>query len=212
MNHLLDDEEDIAAQPDRELTLSTGSIVGIFFGLVLLCGAFFGFGYKMGSHKASPLIDTTTSESAPSATANFNSFKPAAGSPSSSASSRPAPIITQPAAAVMPTAEAPPAPPEAAPIVHSNGTPAHGPISPAIIPPVATVPGGAIFVQVAAVSHQEDAELLLGALKAKGYPALARNEPQDKLFHVQVGPFNNKKDAESAKQRLIADGYQPILK
>jgi hypothetical protein len=27
-----------------------------------------------------------------------------------------------------------------------------------------------------------------------------------------VGPYNNAKDAQTAKQRLVADGYQPIIK
>ena len=31
-----------------EITLSTASLLGIFFGLVLICGVFFGFGYSMG--------------------------------------------------------------------------------------------------------------------------------------------------------------------
>ena len=40
-----DEEEETTA---REITLSTASLLGIFFGLVLICGVFFGFGYSMG--------------------------------------------------------------------------------------------------------------------------------------------------------------------
>ena len=72
--------------------------------------------------------------------------------------------------------------------------------------------GPGFVVQIAAVSHQEDAELLVNALRAKGYPVSAHTEPQDKFFHIQVGPFSDRKDAEAAKQRLIGDGYQPIVK
>ena len=67
------------------------------------------------------------------------------------------------------------------------------------------------FVQVAAVSKQEDAEALVDALKRKQYPALATSTG-DKLFHVQVGPFNEIKDAESTRAKLVSDGYNPILK
>jgi cell division septation protein DedD len=67
-------------------------------------------------------------------------------------------------------------------------------------------------VQVAAVSHQEDAGLLVGALQRKGYSVAAHTEPQDKLIHIQVGPFNNHKDAEAMRQRLLADGYNAIVK
>jgi cell division septation protein DedD len=67
-------------------------------------------------------------------------------------------------------------------------------------------------VQVAAVSHEEDAQLLVSALRAKGYPVNAQTESADKFFHIQVGPFTNMKDAAAAKQKLLADGYQPIIK
>ena len=42
-----DEEEEIEGKPS-EITLSTASLLGIFFGLVLICGVFFGFGYSMG--------------------------------------------------------------------------------------------------------------------------------------------------------------------
>jgi cell division septation protein DedD len=69
------------------------------------------------------------------------------------------------------------------------------------------------FVQVAAVSKQDDAEALVGALKKKQYQAfIANNSPSDKLFHVQVGPFADVKEAEGTRAKLISDGYNPILK
>ncbi len=75
------------------------------------------------------------------------------------------------------------------------------------------VPAGSFVVQVAAMSHAQDAAFVVAALKAKGYPAAARTEPQDKLLHIQVGPYTNRKDADAIKQRLAADGYDnPIVK
>jgi cell division septation protein DedD len=71
---------------------------------------------------------------------------------------------------------------------------------------------GLAVVQVAAVSHQEDADMLMNALKKHGYNVTIRQEPQDRLLHVQVGPFANKKDAEAMRQRLLADGYNAIVK
>jgi DedD protein len=199
----------------RELTLSTGTILTIFFGLVLLCAIFFGFGYNMGSksHQA-PVI--AADSAAPASTANFNSFKPAPGAPvtqpapaysapkpsdsaSSSTTMQPAPIVRAPAPAVTP----PPAT-SAKPPAATDTTAAH------VVP--ANEAGLTFIVQVAAVSHQEDADLLVDALKRKGYSVVARSEPQDKLFHIQVGPFAAKKDAEAMRQRLLADGYNAILK
>jgi cell division septation protein DedD len=66
-------------------------------------------------------------------------------------------------------------------------------------------------VQVAAVSKQEDGEALVDALKKKQYPAFSSPGP-DKLFHVQVGPFAEVKNAEEMRTKLMSDGYNPILK
>jgi cell division septation protein DedD len=68
------------------------------------------------------------------------------------------------------------------------------------------------MVQIAAVSHPEDAEALLAALKKRGYTVVVRNEPQDKLLHVQIGPFASRADANVMRQKLLADGYNAILK
>jgi cell division septation protein DedD len=65
---------------------------------------------------------------------------------------------------------------------------------------------------VAAVSKEEDAQALVDALKKKQYAAFSANTPGDKLFHVQVGPFSDIKEAEGARSRLVSDGYNPILK
>jgi cell division septation protein DedD len=67
-------------------------------------------------------------------------------------------------------------------------------------------------VQVAAVSHQEDADILLNALKRRGYSVAVHHEPQDKLLHVQIGPLPTRKDADAMRQRLLADGYNAIVK
>ncbi len=69
-----------------------------------------------------------------------------------------------------------------------------------------------MMVQVAAVSHQEDADVLTSALKRRGYGVTARPDANDHLIHVQVGPFNNRKDAEAMRQKLLSDGYNAILK
>ena len=75
------------------------------------------------------------------------------------------------------------------------------------------IPTNGYFVQVAAVSKQDDAAALVDALKKKQYPAfVAANSATDKLFRVQVGPFTDIKDAESTRSRLINDGYNPIMK
>jgi cell division septation protein DedD len=97
-----------------------------------------------------------------------------------------------------------PAPQSAAPALASDSSAASD------LSAGATAPG--YFVQVAAVSKEEDANALVEALRKKQYAAILAPNPPDKFFHVQIGPFAEAKDAETLRQRLIGDGYNPILK
>ncbi len=219
MSYLHDEIDDGAQRhsgynaPSRELTLSTPAILGIFFGLALLCAVFFGFGYNMGSksHQAPIVASTPTT---PAAT-NFDSFKPAPGSPAPVQS---APVVVAPPSDAAPTdtsaaAASASTPAQPAPVVRTpSAPPAAAPSRPEASATPASETGLTFMVQVAAVSHQEDADLLVAALKRKGYTVAARSEPQDKLIHIQVGPFPSKKDAEAMRQRLLGDGYNAILK
>ncbi len=230
MGSRLDKEESDAP----EITLSTASLLGIFFGLVLICGVFFGFGYSMGRGSGA-------SNSAPVATVG-DTDGPAAGGkpqPAALASAEPAvkPVIDVPADASAPSvvvkqeepvAEAPapevraeekPATPIAAQTivnkpsagretaVHPDGTST----APAATP-IAATSVGKPMVQIAAVARQEDAEALVSALRQRGYGVVVRNEPQDKLLHVQVGPFADRSQAAVMKQKLMSDGYNAIIK
>lgn len=68
------------------------------------------------------------------------------------------------------------------------------------------------MVQVAAVSKREDAEILQQALRRKQYPVVITTAASDRLFHVQIGPFADPKEAEITRSRLQGEGYNPILK
>jgi cell division septation protein DedD len=80
------------------------------------------------------------------------------------------------------------------------------------LPEIKASTTGAYTVQVAAVSRLEDAQSLVAALQRKQYPVFLANIPGDSLFHVQVGPFNDLKDAETMRSRLAAEGYDAIVK
>ena len=229
MNELLDHDDSLLSRGDRELTLGTGTILGIFFGLVVLCGACFGGGYFMG-RKSQP-TPLTIADSSPDAITGSSTAKPPAGSPfdasGSSASAsptvtvapvavpRPAPVVRRPPPPPVTASESAGEPP-AAKVAEPVKTPAVKPVAPsALLPtasPAAAATPGFIMVQVAAVSHQEDADLLLGALRARGYAVMARKGSGDPLIHVQVGPFNNKPAAEAMRQKLMGDGYNAMLK
>jgi DedD protein len=110
---------------------------------------------------------------------------------------QPAPTLVK-AAASTPRAELPADPPV-------KSTARAVPVTSA--PPVS----GSSVVQVAAMSHQEDADVVATDLKRRGYTVVIRHEPQDKLFHVQIGSFANKKEADSMRQRLQGDGYNNAI-
>jgi cell division septation protein DedD len=225
----------------REISLGTGTILAIFFALALICAVFFGLGYSMGRKSAQASIQTPASAASDSAASStFSSFKPPAGSPATqSAAAKKSPgtaspadpdaeIVTTPVSSPQDNSEVRPAAASrketasetaAAPIVReaphsqspspSQGSPQSQSSSGAM---PAIDPNGTAMVQVAAVSHQEDAETLIASLKKRGYTVFIRQEPQDKLFHVQTGPFATKKDADAMRLRLLADGYIAIVK
>jgi DedD protein len=220
---------------DTEITLGTAKLLGLFFGLVIVCAVFFALGYTLGRKSDAGLAATSTTT--PLQTTS-NGPKPA-GSPSTQPAAPPmtfykaveqkdANAQLTPATSTDTTSASPAAAGQA-----PASTPGAATASPGTSPgtssstsaatsatqtanpsdPLAALPSSSYFVQVAAVSKQEDAEALVDALKKKTYPAfVATNTSTDKLFRVQVGPFADIKDAEAMRGRLINDGYSPILK
>ncbi len=235
MRSLLDVEEDEETTA-REITLSTASLLGIFFGLVLICGVFFGFGYSMGrgtgqGAQAASLGNGPASSAAQSDESTAAANQPPAPAPQDNVqvpAKTPPPVVAKhdkgdDDASAEDAAAAPPK--------HVNqalvaATEAPAPIKPSarIVPAPSTVastpapvaapaPGtGQPMVQIAAVARQEDADVLVSALRQRGYGVVVRSEPQDKLLHVQVGPFADRTQATAIKQKLLSDGYNAIIK
>ena len=67
------------------------------------------------------------------------------------------------------------------------------------------------MVQIAAVSEQEDADVLIGALRKRGYSVVAARDPQDGLIHVRIGPFKTRDEADTWREKLLNDGYTAIM-
>ncbi len=84
--------------------------------------------------------------------------------------------------------------------------------APVTTPAPVAAPSRTYVVQVAAVSHQADADVLVGALRRKGYAVNSYPGTQDNLIHVQVGPFSSQKDALAMRDKLSDDGYLAIVK
>lgn len=67
------------------------------------------------------------------------------------------------------------------------------------------------MVQVAAVSHEEDADVLVNALRKRGYTVASQREPTDALIHVRIGPFATRDEATRMARKLLDDGYNAIV-
>lgn len=219
MHGAFDDEdfEPVQRRRETELTLGNFTLLIVFFGLVLLCALFFGLGYAMGHHAALQ----------PSATGQES----AAGAllPSPAASARPKPSATPQANAPAPARAAVTPPPsatvwEAHPASGSqNPAPGQPQVRPALPvqatqPPstqyradAAPAPAGGFMVQIAAVSNPEDSDVLVTALRRRGYAVSAHREAADGLIHVRIGPFSNRNDANQWRKKLLNDGYNAIL-
>src|SRR5712664_3873249 len=206
------------AQQDTEITLGTGRMLAIFFTFVLVCAFFFSIGFSLGrrttiagvgslgiAHAGTPAAivrPSAAKNDAPQSTPQSGefSFYKAVGEKSSDAALAPQDSKTPAADAISPTSTT---------AISTGGEPAKAATDAA----TAASANAGYYVQVAAVSRQEDAESLVEALKKKQYPAFTANNPtSDKFFHVQVGPYPELKDAEAMRARLIGDGYNPIVK
>ncbi len=186
-------------QQDTEFTLGAGKLLGLFFLLVILCGVFFGLGYTIGhaaqktegslvgAEKASAVTQTPASASNGSVRPLTNDDKPQNDMSFYKA------VEQKDADTKLEKAEPPSENKQNAPELQAS-------------------PGGSYVVQVAAVTKKEDADALQQALIKKQYPVVVTPGGNDKLFHVQIGPFAELKDAESMKSRLANDGYNAIVK
>ena len=191
-----------ATSQDTEITLGTGKMLALFFGLVAVCAVFFGMGFSLGRSSvriaSSPDVAATTTVTTggqrPSAVKTNGATTPADMTFYKAVESKGGdsqPVVKEAAAAVPETT---------------------APTTAAAPDPTAPASPNSYFVQVAAVSKAEDAAALVDALKKKQYPAFSTNTPTDKLIHVQVGPYADIKDAELMRGKLVSDGYNPILK
>jgi cell division septation protein DedD len=207
---------------ETEITLGTGKLLGIFFGLVIICAGFFTMGYLLGRGSAPASASTTVVSTVPTSSGNTANKPSAGGNKSAEAQNCPAgstnctPTGSGPDASFYNTVTSKtpdtsgPATNQTSPPDSPSKTPDTAITSPA--PELKSGPGS-YTVQVAAVTRQEDADILVNALRKKQYPVfVVANLPGDSLYHIQVGPFSDSKEAEAMRTRLAGDGYNAIVK
>jgi DedD protein len=200
--------------------LESRHLVGLFLGVVLLCGVFFTLGYVMGKTQYGGLVHAA--EALSRTTPERAAVKPVPAQPADAAPApangewdfysknnnsdrlQPAPKPTS----SVPRDDAEPAvPARTVPSAHAAKT---VPASERFQTP--RMSKNSVVLQVAALTHQGDALAMADALQQKRFPAFVVAPTSDKFYRVQVGPYADAKAAESAKSALDRAGFKAIIK
>jgi cell division septation protein DedD len=220
---------------ETEFTLSPIKLLGLFFAVVVLCGIALAVGYNLGrtsarkefaavpAPAAQPAPATAAKPGAEQAAPSASQASPAQPAPeTATADNKPPECLAGDCSHARPASATPAgaATAQPAPAQSGNGSMSfyklkdketHAPLT--LPPPPAAAAaqqhatlGPGYSVQVAAVSNQDEAKRLRDQLMAQQYPVIITN-PGDKLYHVQVGPYPEIKEAEVMKQRLVAAGW-----
>jgi DedD protein len=212
-----EDLETEEAPRDVELTLGPAVLFAIVCALLLLCGLCFGVGFTSGRRSAAHLAVSAKEAAAGQTLAAQASTlqKPAAKGVTPSAAAEAAPVAGTQANAAPATnahgAESAASEAGVRPAISAESGGSQWNSVPGIAVQPALAPGSGVMVQVAAVPHLEDANVLMGALRKRGYAVTARRATEDELIHVQVGPFASRADANAMSQRLLSDGYNAVV-
>jgi cell division protein FtsN len=235
MRGYFDEDEPEPERPrrDTELTLGTGALVGLVSALLLVCGLCFAAGYAVGHHGSAPSASNapTPAPDQEPLQANDSIPKPSASEqpPAPAPQTDDSPTNPEPGAGANPTtteqspgnsepggsstgspaAKAPASAQPAQPVLPATGNTAPAAQAPNVH---AALPAPTQFmVQIAAVANPEDADVLVTALRKRGYSVTATREPADQLIHVRIGPFNSRDEANHWRDKLLGDGYNAVV-
>ena len=202
--------------------LESRHLIVLFLGIVLLCGVFFTLGYVIGHNQYDGAVHAAE---APKASAPLANKAKAGKAPASDSAPPTTPANSEwdfysknasnhlepaakPSSPGVPNAA--PAPKDAsAPQTATEGAKAI-PVSSRFQPP--RILKGSIVLQVAAVTHQSDALAMADALQRKKFSAFVLAPSGDNFYRVQVGPYRDQRNAESARNALERAGFKSIIK
>ena len=197
--------------------LESRHLVGLFLGVVLLCGVFFTLGYVMGRNQFGGPVHAEDSRvrepQPPPVVAKTKQAEPAPSSTSGEwdfyGKSAPKDPVKDSAKNVARDSQ-----PKDAPSSSASGA--------ATKPVAATKPAarfepprlgrGAIVLQVSALTRQGDALAMADAIQQKRFPSFVVTPTTDNFYRVQVGPYADEKSAEAAKHALEQAGFKSIIK
>jgi DedD protein len=198
--------------------LESRHLVGLFLGVVLLCGVFFTLGYVMGrTQYGGPVHAAASPTKELSPSANPSKAKqpetPAAPPGEWDFYAKKDNNHLEPAAKVSPSAaKAPEGNASSAPAPVEQEQPVVAGAKPPARFAAPRILKGAIVLQIAALTHESDALAMADALQQKKFPSFVVAPSTDNLYRVQVGPYANDQAADAAKTALDHDGFKAITK
>lgn len=203
------------AKRGGDRVLESRHLVGLFLGVVLLCGVFFTLGYVMGRTQ----YDTSVHA------ADVSPLRPAVSPRTSAKSSSAQKASPAPAPSEWDFyakkddgdhLDAAPKPVANRSVTSSSGvTRADERRDEAKLPARDRPPRmlrNAIVLQIAALRHEGDALALADALQQKRFPSFVVTPTTDAYYRVQVGPYSTEGAAEKAKRLLDHQGFKSIIK
>ncbi len=212
-----------------ERVLEGKHVIGLFLLMLLFSGVFFTLGYVMGRNQYDGQVSAAITNSRTPEREPVVSAKPE-HAPKRTAEAPPAAIESDPATSgsnsdwefygsskpakgephLEPVPKAP-APPPASKTVNAKARVEPAPPAAKTSKPVTNaplIPNGALILQVAALTRQDDALSIAGSLQKKHFAAYVQPPQKDKFYRVQVGPFKEKKAADAAKKGLESEGFK----
>jgi DedD protein len=202
-------------------------VIGLFLLMLLFSGVFFSLGYVMGRNQynaqvraettnsqtvdpayvpksdssnrksAMPDSDTGTDPASSDKIWNYaHTSSPSKNEPRLDAAPRPA-IVAPSAKTVNPQASVP----SPAATMKNNKNPTGAPL----------IPSGALILQVAALTKQDDALDIASSLQKRHFAAYVSPPQKDKFYRVQVGPCKDQKSADAAKKGLENAGFRAFV-
>ena len=193
--------------------LESRHLVGLFLGVVLLCGVFFTLGYVMGRTQYDTSVHASDVSPLHPATSPRNSAKSSAEKTSAAPAPSEWDFYSKKADESLEAAPKPGPSRSAAPSRSAVTTeekrdeaklPSH------VRPP--RMLKNAIVLQVAALRHQGDALALADAIQQKHFPSFVVTPASDAYYRVQVGPYSSEAAAEKARRELDHQGFKSIIK
>ena len=198
--------------------VSSRSLLGAFFAVVVLCAVFFSLGFFLGYRQGHP-ANAPVTEQIPAASDVPAEVNPAESSPAGVRSEPPAgggsSAASQPADPMAGSAPSSSRAPAASSEEETKPSPATEEDSPSGSGLASRVPAG-VLVQVAALTNRQDAANVVNVLKSKSYPALiltpAQARAKDNFYRVVAGPYRSRTEAENARKELSAEGFKPFIR